>query len=241
MMGLATRNRVSPLWFEDFQRLAVDGKLKHLKKDGCHDAGWGIAGYLGTWTVHFGRSEKGAAADRQNFMSACNKAITANSKIIMAHLRQASDGDRLLENLHPFIHNDWIFCHNGTIQDPERLLVPGCEYAGSSDSERFFRFLIHRLERRSVKDYPELLRAAIEDVKERCAYTSLTFLLSNGNYLVGYRDCAKNDDRYTLYYSPGDNMAFMFCSEEIPGFEWTAMQNGELLVVDKIGGFLNEF
>jgi GTP-binding protein HflX len=73
----------------------------------------------------------------------------------------------------------------------QKLLVPGAAYEGTTDSERFFRFLVHRLERRSVKDYPELVRLAVDEVKARCSYTSLTFLLSNGNYLIGYRDCAK--------------------------------------------------
>lgn len=240
MLAVASRNVIAPSLFARFQELAVTGKsLKALGDE--HQDGWGIGGYLGQWTVHFGRSEKGAMRDVDNYRDACRKSLLSRSKIIIAHVRKASSGSIGIENAHPFIHREWIFAHNGTVYDSDRLLVPGCPCEGTTDSERLFKFLVSRLDRRSVRDYPEVLRHSIGELKKKCDYSSLTFVLSNGNYLIGYRDCREEEDYYTLYYSFAGNLAFLFCSEPLPGYEWEAMKNGELLIVEKCGGFISEF
>jgi glutamine amidotransferase len=240
MLAVASGNIIPLSLFTDFQQLAVTGKsLASMGKQ--HQDGWGIGGYLGRWTVHFGRSEKGAMNETEHFAQAARKGLLSQSKILVAHMRKASTGILKMENSHPFIHNEWMFCHNGTIYDADRLLVPRYTYEGTTDSERFFKFLISRLDRRSVKDFPDVLRHSIEEIKKKCSYSSLTFLLSNGNYLIGYRDCCEDEDYYTLHYSFADNLSFIFCSEQLPGHDWETMQNGELVVVDKCGGFVNEF
>ena len=65
--------------------------------------------------------------------------------IILMHARRASRGQVSLRNVHPFTleHNgkSWYFCHNGTIDD---LAIAGC--ARETDSERYFRFLLHYLD-----------------------------------------------------------------------------------------------
>jgi len=65
--------------------------------------------------------------------------------IILMHARRASRGQINLGNVHPFTleHNgkSWYFCHNGTIDD---LAIAG--YAGETDSERYFLFLLHHLD-----------------------------------------------------------------------------------------------
>ena len=233
MLGIAASSGVSPLWLESFHELAVTGDvLKGMSKG--HDDGWGVAGYLAHWAVYFGRSEKDASQDIENFDASCKKAVNSNSKILIAHLRKASKGEKHIGNSHPFIHKDLIFCHNGDVHGSEKLAVPGVEYEGSTDSERFFRYISARLEHGIQKNYPEILAEAIKEVKKKCSYSSLTFLLSNGERLVGYRDYTEDGKYFSLYYAKSDR-AFLLCSEPLPGFEWKPMKNGEMIIVNKAG------
>jgi glutamine amidotransferase len=240
MLGIASRNVVPREIFADFQKLAVTGKSLPALGEG-HQDGWGIAGYLGGWTVHFGRSERSALEDGEGYTRAWERGLLAQSRMLLAHMRKASEGSRCVENSHPFICNEWIFCHNGTIYDSERLIVPRFTYEGTTDSERFFKFLVSRLDRRSVREFPDVIRTGIADLKKKCAYSSLSFLLSNGNYLIGYRDYTGDEDYYTIHYSCADDLSFMFCSEPLPGYAWEPMKNGELVMVHKYGGISNEF
>jgi glutamine amidotransferase len=200
-----------------------------------HSDGWGIAGYLGKWATHFGRSEKGADVDAAAFLEASRKAVDSRSRIIVAHLRKASDGKPAVTSSHPFIHYDWIFAHNGTIENSEKLIIPRYRYEGTTDSERFFKFLVERLYRHAAKDYPAIIRRTIAEIKELCHCTSLTFLLSGGKHLIAYRDYSEEESYYTLSYAQSGDTA-VFCSEEIPGFEWTPLKNGDMMVADKYGG-----
>ncbi|MDD5687431.1 MAG: class II glutamine amidotransferase [Elusimicrobia bacterium] len=238
MLGVISTNKISPLWLESFQELAVRGRIKNTMSEGHYD-GWGVAGYLGKWAVHFGRSEKSAISDSDNFLIATEKAMMSSTKILIAHLRKASEGDKIIENTHPFIKDDWIFCHNGTIYNSERLLMPGCKYEGTTDSERFFKFLIDRLDKKSVKDYKETIRDVISEIESKCKFTSLTFLLSDGKNMYCYRGFAEDENYYTLNYSFYKGL-FLVCSEELRGFEWKEMKNGEIVVVNKYGLIENE-
>ena len=238
MFGLASNNKISPLWFEDFQRLAAEGNSLKSMAEG-HGDGWGIAGYLGGWTVHFGRSSGNAADESEAYEKASAKAAASKSKIIIAHLRSASEGTPKLENSHPFIQGEWIFCHNGMIGDAQKIELAGHKYEGDTDSERFFKYLVNTLGNKPVREYPAMIRDAVNAIKGACKCTSLTFLLANGKYLVGFRDFSEDEDYYTIYHSYSEKHSFSFCSEPLPGFDWTPMANGELIIVDKDGGVLN--
>ena len=78
-------------------------------------------------------------------------------------------------------------------------------------------------------------------------YTSLTFLLSDGETLWAYRDFNENykkgdytieelDEYYTLNYANGE-FGFVVCSETLrmTGLEWNGMVNGELIAVNRKG------
>lgn len=233
MLGIAANNGISPLWLESFHELSVRGNVLDSMAGG-HDDGWGVAGYLGHKASYFGRSENDASKDAAGFMSACLKAINSRSKILISHLRKASEGARSLGNTHPFIQNDMIFCHNGDVHDSERLLIPGARYEGTTDSERLFKFIECRLSAGIQKKYHSILPGIISEIKDKCGYSSLTFLLSNGERLIGYRDFTEEEGYYTLYYAKTDR-SFLLCSETLPGFEWAPLRNGELMIVNKHG------
>jgi predicted glutamine amidotransferase len=235
MMAVASQHKMSKLWFDDFQKLARDGRVA-TGMTPHHDSGWGIAGYLGHWAVHFGRSEKSAITDIDNFNGASTKAVNAGSRILLSHVRKSTEGSISLTNTHPFIYKDWIFCHNGSIHNADRLVLPGFEYEGTTDSERFFKFLANRLERKPVMEYENIIRAVVAEVKDLCSYSSLTFLLANRGYLIAYRDFAEQEQYYTLFYAPVNSGGMIVCSEPLPGFEWNEISNGELLTVDWTAG-----
>lgn len=239
MFGVASKETAPASVLGDFANLAMTGKVKQSMTD-CHQDGWGIAGYLGGRATYFGRSSKGAVADAENFERASNKALNSGSKIIVAHIRKASEGEIKVENSHPFILGDWIFCHNGNVFDSSKLVILSCTYEGSTDSERMFKFLVSKLEHRGPRYYREALFAAIKELKEKCRYTSLTFLLSSGEYLIGYRDFSEEEDYYTLFYAYAHN-CIMFCSEQLPGREWIEMNNRELIMITKTGDFIETY
>jgi len=238
MIGLASNNKISTLWLEDFQKLAVEGNSLKTMPEG-HGDGWGIAGYLGDWTVHFGRSAGDAADETEAYEKATAKAVASKSKIVIAHMRSASAGTVNIENSHPFTYKEWIFCHNGTVEDAKKLELAKYKYEGDTDSERLFKYLIDRLHNKPLKEFPALIRDAVNEIKNVCKCTSLTFLLANGKYLMGFRDYSEDENYYTLYYSHSSGHSFSFCSEPLPGFDWSPMANGELIVCDKEGGVLN--
>ncbi|MBN1384797.1 MAG: class II glutamine amidotransferase [Elusimicrobia bacterium] len=233
MLGVVSKN-ISPLWLESFYGLMDNGKHGDDTSKGYIDK-WGICGYLGNWTVHFGRSKDNAIPDYKNFDDASQKAVISGTEILISHLTGISNKKSKkikVENTHSFICDDWIFCHNGTIYNSERLLLPEYEYEGTTDSERFFKFLINRLNESDIEKYQKTIKDAVREIKEKCLFTSLTFILSNGEYLIAYRDFCREDDYYTLYYYH-QNDRFLVCSEKLPGFEWKKIKNGEIIVVDK--------
>lgn len=237
MFAVASKEKVNTAYLASFQRLAVESNVKGPLSD-THEDGWGIAGYLGNWTTHFGRSAGSAVADVDEYCAASEKAVNSGSKIIVSHLRQASEGNLSLVNAHPFIHYDWIFCHNGTVNNSERLLLANYKYEGTTDSERVFKYIIDRLYRRKLRDFRAIILDTVAEIKAHCPATSLTFILANRSYLIGFRDYSVDAHYYTLNYSYVFS-SFMFCSEALAGRDWISMKNGELIIVEKTGSFID--
>ena len=239
MLGIASNTGLSQQLFTDFSKLATTGKVKASMTE-HHLDGWGIAGYLGNWAVHFGRSSGGVDNSLAEFDMAAKKLLLSNSKISLSHLRKASAGDIRLENTHPFVFENWIFCHNGTVHDPEKISLKNINYEGTTDSEKLFHFIKSRLTQKNLRDYAGAVHQAVLDLREKCNYTSLTFLISNGDYLIGYRDFLEEDEYYTLNYSrvPGH---VIFCSEKLAGFNWNEMKNNEIVIASKHGDFIHKY
>jgi len=232
-MFAAASKKMDKSYMVSFRELAARGKvLKDVSE--THEDGWGISGYLGNWTVHFGRSEKGATLDKLYYFKACENAVRSGTKIVVSHLRQASKGGVNINNVHPFIYKEWIFCHNGTIFDAEKLKINNIYYEGTTDSEVFFKYLVGMLSNRSKSEFSAILENAANYIKENFETTSLTFLMSNGDHLFAFRDFTKDEYYYTLFYKKLDG-GYVFCSEPLAGDGWTEMKNGQLMIVNKFG------
>lgn len=115
------------------------------------------------------------------------------SRTFVVHVRAASVGALNLDNAHPFVgpasERTWVFAHNGTVEDLERL-DPGRHVArGETDSERAFHHLLHRLERSPARTPDDLAEEVLATARELSEGESrVNFLLSDGTTLFAWYD-----------------------------------------------------
>jgi glutamine amidotransferase len=212
-----------------------------------HPHGWGIGWY-----------ENGSPHVRRGILPAHSDAAFLDagrgirSRLVVAHVREASVGPVRHENTHPFLHDRWLFAHNGTVAryeesadvraalaadiDPDlRLSV-----RGDTDSERCFYLFLSRLRARASLAGPSL-----EDVRRALAETvdtvlriadavlapkpsSLTLLVSDGRILAAYRH------RRTLQLAAdaGPRHAIVVASEPIGHSSWVEVPEGGFVGTD---------
>ncbi len=118
-----------------------------------HPHGWGIAYYLaGERQPHQVKSIEAAFTDER--FTRVSEFLTSHA--VVAHVRKATVGELALENTHPFEHDGWSFCHNGTIfgfrefEDEVRTRIHPRflpRIGGNTDSEHFFYLVLSALER----------------------------------------------------------------------------------------------
>lgn len=175
-----------------------------------HGDGWGLAYYVDHYP-HLIRNDQRALSDSL-FREV--SAVVA-TRTFLAHIRQATIGEIGVLNCHPFQHGAWTFAHNGQIADyAQEGAVRGRVAAlvderyqryllGSTDSEVCFYVFLSRLARR-VEDVQSrgvsaehaicALRETVERLLEAAPAGAdgepslLTFLLTNGNLMLGYRN-----------------------------------------------------
>ncbi len=161
--------------------------------------GWGFAfRRQSRWKVV--KSPRPAFRDEQ-FKS---QAQQLQTNFLFAHVRRKSQGRVSLENTHPFVYQDWVFMHNGNIPDFPRIraeLEKSLEKegliqtSGGTDSEfLFYYFLSHFRRYPNCDPYCVLniVCGLIQRVigltaREDQAALALNFLLSNGEYIIGFR------------------------------------------------------
>lgn len=206
----------------------------------AHPHGWGIGWYRGGQVV-IRRGLLPAHAD-EAFVEA---AQAARSRIVVAHVRDASVGPIAEENTHPFVHGRWLFAHNGTVAryrrsarvraaieaEIDRPLRAALR--GETDSERCFLLFLTRLAARCRLD-----RASLADVRKALAATtatlarladpgaerpsSLNFLVSDGRLLAA---CRRGRDLH-LATGLGPEHAFVVASEPIGKVAWKVVPEG---------------
>jgi predicted glutamine amidotransferase len=200
--------------------------FRGLCERGCggpHDDGWGIVGYASPKAPRFlGRSIEAAERD------AAYEAATAQAQdcgVVVAHLRKASVGGRILDNTHPFTLGPWTFAHNGTIEGGyvERF-APGQDVNDS-------RVLFSRVHQHLDRDPLHALGAAFAEVRERgFPYTSMTVLLTDGQALWAAREVYEDHDYYQLHWQRrGDRV--VLCQEPILSGAWAEVPDGHCAVV----------
>jgi predicted glutamine amidotransferase len=197
-----------------------------------HTDGWGIGQYA-SGNPAVTKRPTSALIDPE-----VGPAIAAAAgKIILAHVRNGTDGGRTEANTHPFVCGRFMFEHNGRFVGKERLrqMLPPDHLQrvkGETDSELIFQVLISHVEHEG-----ELIAGTVAGIRALLAArevgtTALNFIVSDGDRLLAYRMAFKNREHYSLNYAAGDQRSTVVCSEPLPGrSNWTAIENGELLVI----------
>jgi len=140
-------------------------------------------------------------------------ALNIESPLFMAHVRATSLATIQETNCHPFRYKNWLFLHNGQIEELQRfrkelLSAVADEYfeniLGSTDSELMFHLaLTFGLE----KDVPlaiAKMTGFVEKVARKHGVAEsvwMTLGISDGNTLWGFR-YGSDGDGPSLYYSP---------------------------------------
>jgi len=169
----------------------------------AHRDGWGVAFYMNN-IPHLIKSASHAGGDK---VFTRLSGIVA-SETVLAHIRQATEGENNVLNSHPFQYGNWVFGHNGQIYNFAkhrmslvRNVAPTLQrfILGDTDSEvLFYLFLtelgrithLHRPGTPIEEVYTALVRAT-KLVQQICdgikpeEKSLLTTILTDGHTMVG--------------------------------------------------------
>ena len=201
-----------------------------------HGDGWGVA-----WATDAG-VEIMKAPDAARTSNAFAQHVHGHAADLgLVHLRWATLGLGVVpENTHPFTDGTIAFAHNGSIQPPPSLdaLIPDDLQRlrmGDTDSERYFLATLAEARRTTPASG---LAATVERIAASQAFSSLNAMIATQDELIAvcrYDPVAqeKEDepDYYHLRYrvTPGA----VVVSSSGWGAEWTSLENGEILVVQR--------
>jgi predicted glutamine amidotransferase len=239
MMGVISRGPVHYELFEEFADLATQGMCPIGAPDERgHRDGWGLACFQnGSLKVHM--RDAGSAPDASKYYGTAWKIAKLNierasgqSLIVMGHLRRASSQGLVAQKFaHPFIEErdgvTWAFQHNGSL-----VGEGSASHSDKIDSQILFDVILNSLGGRTHEDVAKATanarQVAIEDYG---GFTSLNFMLSDGQALHVYRDFQTNGQYYTLYM---DNLGEMIvgASEPILAMHAEPIPRGILLTVN---------
>ena len=232
MMAAVTKNYIKREWIEPFWDLAVRGKTRSDMPEPGHHDGWGLVAYFREdFPEYLEREPHSVTKDPEHFKNGAAAIEESKSKVAMLHFRKISVGKPQISNTHPFLYQEWSFCHNGTIFDSDKIPLERLKPGGATDSERFFLYMMEHLD---PKNPYESIQNAAQDIKKNFKTTSLTFLLSNGKTIYAYRDFdPQYGDYYTLFTAKADGSRII-ASESEPrvASSWEPLQNGTLLALN---------
>jgi predicted glutamine amidotransferase len=221
MMGVVSQGPVHYELFEEFADLATQGMCPIGAPDERgHKDGWGLACFQnGSLKVHM--RDAGSAPDASKYYGTAWKIAKLNierasgqSLIVMGHLRRASSQGLVAQKFaHPFIEErdgvTWAFQHNGSLVGDASAPT-----SDKIDSQILFDVILNSLGGQTHEDVAKATanarRVAIEDYG---GFTSLNFMLSDGQSLHVYRDFQTNGQYYTLYM---DNLGEMIVGASEP-------------------------
>lgn len=216
--------------------------------------GWGVGWWEPTGQPRCEKEPSSAAASG----TYADTIARARAPVFICHVRKATCGANTRANTHPFIHDDWMFAHNGCVSRDALLQRLDARYRealqGETDSEVYFLWILQNVA--AAEDPIAGIAMALREVR-RSRYTGLNFLLSDGRDVYAYREAATDQDDYSLFYlerDPGRSphlavssrqtsalleiklalgeRAVLVCSEPLTrDEEWKALEPGQLLRV----------
>ena len=211
-----------------------------------HPDGWGIAVHHDAdWLLHKG-TERADADSRFHEIAAKSRGT-----VLVSHIRQKTVGPTRLENTHPFVRGGWVFAHNGTIGEIDRVRAGAskerlAEIAGDTDSEVLFAHLLSAIDAGGLDG----LEAAARALRE-AGVGAINFLLSDGTTTFAHRF---GRSLYVLERGPSDPLreersvargaaittrwttrrsAVFIASERMTDEPWQEIPDGTLLRIDR--------
>ena len=172
---------------------------RHGGETGPHRDGWGVA-YMRDGDAFLVREPDAAAGSE---LLAFLQQHDSPSALVLAHIRRATQGARLLRNTQPFerelgghVH---LFAHNGMLPGIERsgLRARANRPIGDTDSEHAFCALLDRLRPLWMRGRPSLsdrLEAVVSFATELRTLGPANFLYSDGEVIFAHGHRRRGDD-----------------------------------------------
>lgn len=222
-----------------------------------HGHGWGIADYSDTVPVV--EKQTWAAWQGEHFRKTAAR-VYANT--VVAHVRQATVGGPALENTHPYQHGRWIFAHNGTVPNFDRVRdlmidhidpVLRNDIKGITDSEHVFYYLLTRIMRHPELPLIEVVGRGLRQVIDWShrvdpeAPIGLNIVLTDGESLIGSRvnrtlwhlvkteavTCPVCGRKHVRHEAGTEYRAIEIASEPISADNWQPFANETIYCIDK--------
>lgn len=226
------------------------------------DDGWGLAWFGRDGRPRLARSVRPARLQGREFRRAAAK---ASSRVVLAHLRDASNPKKVKksllisrENTQPFTAAGFAFCHNGTlfIKDEIRSVLGrhAAGLKGTNDSEVLFRQVLKMLD---IYGSPaKALEMALDEIRTvwvscRDRYPGLEGPYRGLNVFLASRDSltvlCHGDSKKTALMTPGWNFGTIawkaspsgavFSSEPVDsGKGWKKMKDLQIAEASVSGG-----
>lgn len=218
------------------QAVDLEFSLGRFKKYAASNRdGWGIGWYESGKTMVY--KEAGLASDDPAYDQ---RSKEVRSKIIIAHVRKAIQGEQARVNSHPFQYENWLFAHNGSVSRESLLGWLTETYKkdinGQTDSEVYFHWILQCVrEKGNVVEGIKTALAEIARTKDSNDSGGLNFLMSDGLGLYAFRFSSPGSlNYYSLYYlfrNPGDRQPSEFISKETSALVRSKSLAGERAVL----------
>ena len=223
----------------------ADADPKNPQKDG-----WGLAWFDADGAARVTKSGRPAAEDRARFSAAAD---SASSRIVVGHIRAASNPHLDASYAHPFSDEGWVFAHNGTLtiwKEVVQALGPRrARLKTESDSEVYFQQFLKHLA--LVNDPSRAFEACIAEnwslwesckglyPKSQTPYTSLNAIASDNQGLHALCHASRTgmsaagvghpDQPWSVMSFSTRGERFLLASEGVDGGEWTPLSPPETI------------
>ena len=204
--------------------LLADGvrSLRVLSRE--HGDGWGVAlRSAADWVVE---KRTKCAAECSHYEGL---AMSAQSRLAIAHVRKRTVGDIKLTNTHPFQRGRYVLAHNGTLPGVGALAAHTSssrlnEIEGETDSERLFAFILSHIDR--APDVERGVTNAVRHIRGISDFGAASFLFSDGERMFAHRS---GRTLYSLLKTdPHGGVAAMVASEPLTHDDWSELREGSL-------------
>jgi len=241
LLGIVKKAEVPDDVLYDFISLALKGRVPTSRSEKGHKDGWGFAGFRQGRPYYMARSPINVLNDP--LVDTCiGLACHAETPFLFGHVRKSSRTSSALQNTHPFMRDGWVFCHNGTVFNHEKLITKKYPPEGETDSEAIFLFLLEMIRKKKGRAALPVLRRGLEELRKLVRFSSLNFLLSDGSVLYAYREydpkcreggyrSTKELESYYTLFRVIEPWGTIICSEPLNASrKWISFNNRELRV-----------